>query len=329
MVLRNFTPPVFWKNKEGCREPATSAMKRRDDVEPQLGPGGGEECRAEQEARETYAAGLWSDGEDQRGEEGEGSAHPTPGEDVFFDEAADADFIEIEGVAFGRAFRELGRDAMKRVDEFGKAKCHCTSCDTREGPAGIALCANAAERVECYPGVCALESGCNNRRMQMGQVARTRVSEQPGSSREGVQAAESVEAGGICGEFVGLLTPESELRVAKNSSFAAVCKFANCRTELDGAATVLSVLNARRVGNNMRFLTPVCAPNCELKSGWVQGLPRCLVIACLQTHQGGGVSHDRACWFLQGQKKMRALSAKEGRFSWAACRLHRRQQATG
>ena len=280
IVFRNFTPPVGWKKKDFVSNEQT--MKRKEDEQERESGEGDAENRSRTTTKrrtlETFAANMSEDGETQK--EAGVKAQPTRGEDANLDEEAYSTFIAIDGIAFGRHLRQMGKGAVERDDSGTAEKCHCVSgCEAVDTQTGKAMCRNARGNKECDSATCNRRE-CNNRRLQMGRVAKTRVAEHPTHARKGVQAAEPITTGGIVGEFFGLLTPENEVKDTEATSFAAICKFVNCRMKPGGEADTPSVLDARRVGNEMRFLTPVCAPNCELKIWWVHGMPRCLVIAC-------------------------------------------------
>jgi ribonuclease HI len=121
------------------------------------------------------------------------------------------------------------------------------------------------------------------------QFAEVEVAEQPGNARKGVRAAEDLaEKGTLIGEFVGTITALADLGESKGESeaaFSPVLNFASSRQSAERAATS-TVIDARKAGNNLRFLTPACDPNCTAEVWHVNGHPRLAVLTTRAVQAG-------------------------------------------
>ena len=124
------------------------------------------------------------------------------------------------------------------------------------------------------------------------------VAEVPSAARRGVRAVAALQEGACIGEFVGKLTAKEDIAVPDCSPFAPIVDFAHAREQTGAERRTPTVLDARRVGNGTRFLSPSCTPNCKTSVWWVHGLPR-LVIETIRAIKGGEVltlSHSTLQW---------------------------------
>lgn len=94
-------------------------------------------------------------------------------------------------------------------------------------------------------------------------------------------------------EFVGKLAVEANTTVPDGCPFAPILKFALAREKAEDQASIPSVVDARRVGNDLRFITPSCHPNCESALWRVNGHPRLVVQTLKQSAWRGWTRHKK------------------------------------
>ena len=216
------------------------------------------------------------------------------------DTGCESAYIQSEEVVFSRRYAALGTDAVVSFEESPE-KCACKVCHARpsEGAGEESICANARRYLECDERSCgAGQATCENRRLQSLDPSVVQVAEVPSAARRGVRAVGALQEGACVGEFVGKLTAREDIAVPDCSPFAPIVVFAHAREQTGAERMTPTVIDARRVGNGTRFLSPSCTPNCKASVWWVHGLPR-LVIETIRAIKEGEfltLSHSTLQW---------------------------------
>jgi len=208
----------------------------------------------------------------------------------------EAPYVEADENVFSRRYAELGADAIT-LEEGPVEKCKCKqiNCSTT----GTDICENAQRKHECNERTCSAYYGCENKQIQkQAEEEIVEVAEEQGAGRKGLRAKKDLQKGAFCGEFVGKIAAEADTTTPECCPFAPILKFAHARGSSGAERSTPTVLDARRVGNNTRFIAPSCDPNCEAVVWWVLRQPRMALRTLRPVKEGEflTLSHAQLKW---------------------------------
>jgi SET domain-containing protein len=183
------------------------------------------------------------------------------------------DFAAVEGIDAAGTEPETSLDTLYTkvswyvgdvsASEWKVSKCGCR-VDCKE------QCKNRKRRIECDRTTCNLKGACCNRRWAMYESRPTAL--KVGDTRRmgyGVYALEAVGKGTIVCKYVGEIIDEKEKeRRAAEPGCAYLMAYANNK-----------YVDAKRYGNESRFINHSCEPNCRAEEWTVQGVYRIGVVA--------------------------------------------------
>jgi len=149
------------------------------------------------------------------------------------------------------------------------------------GPASD--CLNRALNMECWPGQCPTlketDTHCANSALQRNQKLQTEVFLTSDGRGWGLRAMEDCPAHTIIGEYVGeAVTVEEYNERLKALNAESDLYFASLSSEI--------ILDARTMGNEIRFANHGCVPNCQLQKWIVLGEPRLALVAIKAISRG-------------------------------------------
>ena len=118
----------------------------------------------------------------------------------------------------------------------------------------------------------------------------TTVEEVPGQGRLGVRVTKigGLANGSVAGEFCGCVMAAEDIHVTEGSDYCPILKFAGAPGV---GRTLPMVLDARRAGNSLRFITPSCLPNCKPAIWWVRDVARLAIVATKDIAEGDLYRH--------------------------------------
>ncbi|KAE9179699.1 hypothetical protein PF005_g23592 [Phytophthora fragariae] len=145
-------------------------------------------------------------------------------------------------------------------------------------------CINRASRYQCAAESYPCGERCSNRQLQVGSTITTAVVD-CGRRGVGVILLEPVDTGRYIGEYVGevITCREAHERALKYHHEKHSYMLQVCASE---------VIDATRIGSQMRFVNHGCGPNCLVEKWCVRGRERCGLFAARQIRAGDELTFD-------------------------------------
>lgn len=157
-------------------------------------------------------------------------------------------------------------------------ECHCKKkCDTN--------CLNRLLSIECSPTKCKLGKSCTNTAIQNKKVAPIEIF-QTAKKGLGIRAKQFIKKNTFINEYTVIISTEKAFLIRLKSDYVNYVHH-YCMNFERGL-----VIDAYKMGNEMRFVNHSCNPNCVIEKWLVKGISRMCLFSKQDIQAGTELTFD-------------------------------------